>query len=107
MGAVEKLNKTIEKYQLRIENLEREIEEAREELSEKLITKADFKLTKDKHQRMIRDIRTAITRKEKARYIIENKIRDNDEKKRKKREEKEKKRKEKERLRKLAEKDAE
>ncbi|MCK4614680.1 MAG: hypothetical protein KAU14_07745 [Thermoplasmata archaeon] len=88
MGKIEKLNKGIGKLEDRIVMLEEELENAKQDLSDKIITKAEYTTLKQRHHLGIRDLRTAIGRKEKARLMIEKKLREKAEKKRKKAEEK-------------------
>ena len=84
MGKIEKLNKGIGKLEDRIVMLEEELENAKQDLSDKIITKAEYTTLKQRHHLGIRDLRTAIGRKEKARLMIEKKLREKAEKKRKK-----------------------
>jgi len=84
MGKIEKLNRDIQKLEDKITLLEYEIDEAKGRLGDKIITKADFTTLKHKNQLKIRDFRTAIRRKEKARLHHEKKIKEKAEKKRKK-----------------------
>ncbi len=81
MGKVEKLNRDIEKLEAKIYLIEGELDSAKQDLSDKLITKAEFTTLKQKNQTKVRGLRTSIGKKEKARVILEKKIREKAEKK--------------------------
>ena len=87
MGKIDKLNKDINKIKTRIHAIEEEMNEAKQDLADKIITKAEFTKFKQKHQMKVRDLHSAIGKKEKARVHFEKKIREKEEKKQKKREE--------------------
>ena len=89
MGKVEKLNRDISRLENKIEFIEDDLENARQDLTDKIITKAEFTTLKQKHQLRIRDLRTAIARKEKARLLQEKKLREKAEKKEAKKKQKE------------------
>lgn len=81
MGKVEKLNRDIGKLENKIMLIEDELDRAKQDLNDKLITKAEFTTIKQKQQLRIRDLKTSIGRKEKARVLQEKKLREKAEKK--------------------------
>ena len=81
MGKIEKLNKDIEKLEAKIYLMEEEVEESKKDLSNKAITKAEFTTMKQKNQTKVRGLRTSIGKKEKARMLLEKKMREKAEKK--------------------------
>lgn len=81
MGKIEKLNKDIQKLEAKIYLMEEEIDESKKDLSNKSITKAEFTTMKQKNQTKIRGLRTSIGKKEKARMLLEKKMREKTEKK--------------------------
>jgi len=92
MGKIEKLNKEITRLEAKIKKLHEEIEGAKEKKERKELTPAEYTHIKQQNGLEIKHLRTAIRRKEKARYLTEKKIREKAEKKEKKRKEKEEKR---------------
>jgi hypothetical protein len=90
MGKIEKLNRDIQKLEDKIRLIEDDLDSAKQDQSDKLITKAEYTTIKQKHQLKVRDIRTAIGRKEKARMLHEKKIREKEQKKAEKKAKKEK-----------------
>lgn len=81
MGKIEKLNKDIQKLEAKIYLMEEEIDESKKDLSNKSITKAEFTTKKQKNQTKIRGLRTSIGKKEKARMLLEKKMREKTERK--------------------------
>lgn len=91
MGKTEKLNKQIMELERKIEIEEMKIEDARHRCDDKEISKAQFTKIKQNCTERARAFRGSIARKEKARLMIERKIKDKEEKKKEKLEERDRK----------------
>jgi hypothetical protein len=73
---IRKVNRDIAKIELKIEKLEDKLDGIKEQKEKGKITKAKFQKAKMNNSRKIRDLRTAIARKKKARATFEKKIKD-------------------------------